>query len=552
MSGRLFFCLLLLSFSVTSAAADTPPVVDALQLIGGLGNQQALDIAVVQRPEGPALAVAGSDDAFFGGQALTLLTGLDLAPLASHRWPGTGGSMDPQAEVFAGVAATAEGAYFAGRSWIATTDLVGLKEPKAVVVKYPVGPDGLPRFDAPSWVATPSFYPPLQGYETFLAVAAAIESGGAAVYAVGTAEANPRNTTAIMAKLSAAGDVLWQVALGDEGSDVRSIATDVRVCGGEIYTAGINHLPATDGGGQRLMLWKVSPQGAVQWRMEAPDRLGSDFAAHLACEGAELYATVGMEAGPSGGRDGLMVKFRPDGTLIWKLAGGGSGDDVPGALLMVEGRLFLAGSTTSGAVGGSDGFLAEIHPSTGAILSSSLHGGALDDRLEALAAVPGGLVAAGTTASFVDGGNLTGQQEAWLLRFSVPSPEPPAPEPPLAVVIDVMPHSAMSRVPLHSVSLPVAILSSAAFDAPAQVDPATLTFGRTGDEASRRFCHSMPHDVNGDRLPDLLCDFSPRKTALGAADDDVVMRGLLRNGRPFIGRDVIRPRIVKPSPHAGR
>jgi hypothetical protein len=51
---------------------------------------------------------------------------------------------------------------------------------------------------------------------------------------------------------------------------------------------------------------------------------------------------------------------------------------------------------------------------------------------------------------------------------------------------------------------PVAILSAATFNAPAEINVATLTFGRTGDEHSLIFCNPG-EDVNGDGLPDLVC-----------------------------------------------
>jgi hypothetical protein len=78
----------------------------------------------------------------------------------------------------------------------------------------------------------------------------------------------------------------------------------------------------------------------------------------------------------------------------------------------------------------------------------------------------------------------------------------------------------------------VAILSARAFNAPARVDQAKLTFGRTGDEASLAFC-SGAEDVNGDRLPDLVCHFHNGKTGFRPGDTKAVLKGAVRGGGFF-------------------
>ena len=57
----------------------------------------------------------------------------------------------------------------------------------------------------------------------------------------------------------------------------------------------------------------------------------------------------------------------------------------------------------------------------------------------------------------------------------------------------------------------VAILSSDGFDAFADVDQATLTFGATGNEASFKSCARKAKYVNEDNLKDLVCTFVVKK-----------------------------------------
>jgi hypothetical protein len=83
--------------------------------------------------------------------------------------------------------------------------------------------------------------------------------------------------------------------------------------------------------------------------------------------------------------------------------------------------------------------------------------------------------------------------------------------------------------------LDVAILSSASFDAPAQVDTSSLTFGHTGSEASLVSCRSNPLDVNGDGLNDLICSFTVRAGGFVPGDTQAVLHGKTRSGTPIVG-----------------
>jgi len=119
--------------------------------------------------------------------------------------------------------------------------------------------------------------------------------------------------------------------------------------------------------------------------------------------------------------------------------------------------------------------------------------------------------------------------------------------PMLPVAINVRPWSCANKIiEGKDGALPVAILSSPAFNAVAAVDISTLTFGRDGSEKSLLQCVQGQQDLNGDRLPDLLCYFDLNKANFEDGDTAAVLRARTVNGRSVIGTDSVR---VRHRPH---
>jgi hypothetical protein len=113
--------------------------------------------------------------------------------------------------------------------------------------------------------------------------------------------------------------------------------------------------------------------------------------------------------------------------------------------------------------------------------------------------------------------------------------------PPRAVRIDIKPGDGVASINIHSHGkIPVAVLGDAGLDVATDLDPASLTFGRTGNETSLAFCDKTPADVNGDGFPDLLCHFETETSAFLAHDTQAVLKGMTRTGTRIRGSDAIR------------
>lgn len=112
-----------------------------------------------------------------------------------------------------------------------------------------------------------------------------------------------------------------------------------------------------------------------------------------------------------------------------------------------------------------------------------------------------------------------------------------------AVAIDVKPGSAVNPIDVSAQgTVPVAILSTPSFDAPARVGPTSLTFGKTGEESSLVRCNARGEDVNGDGLRDLVCHFGVSQLGLAAGDTEAVVNGELVLGGSIRGSDAVRVR----------
>jgi hypothetical protein len=145
--------------------------------------------------------------------------------------------------------------------------------------------------------------------------------------------------------------------------------------------------------------------------------------------------------------------------------------------------------------------------------------------------------AAGTYAVFNDYMLSSGYAVGWEFDGDATGCAPPV----IEVDIDIKPGSFPNSVNHRGKGkIPVAILSTADFDAPSDVGPDSLTFGPTGDEDSLAFCSPSPEDVDGDGLYDLVCHFFTQSAGFACGDEMGVLKGQTVDGVPMEGSDSVR------------
>jgi len=107
------------------------------------------------------------------------------------------------------------------------------------------------------------------------------------------------------------------------------------------------------------------------------------------------------------------------------------------------------------------------------------------------------------------------------------------------VSIDIQPGSSPNIINAKiRGKIPVAILSTAQFDAVAQLNQGSLTFGRMGVEMSLASCNST--DVNGDGLLDLVCHFNTQQSGFQSGDTQGILRGSMIDGTSIAGTEKVR------------
>jgi probable HAF family extracellular repeat protein len=111
----------------------------------------------------------------------------------------------------------------------------------------------------------------------------------------------------------------------------------------------------------------------------------------------------------------------------------------------------------------------------------------------------------------------------------------------LKVTIDIDPwfKPNIIDIMLKWVPIPVAILSTPSFNAPKSIEWDSLTFGHSGNEKSLAFCLPMPIDVNGDKIPDLICFFNTGEAAFQCGDTQGILKGQTKDGNPIQGSDSV-------------
>lgn len=247
------------------------------------------------------------------------------------------------------------------------------------------------------------------------------EAGTRYLYIAGSGQANGGGSVANVSKYAMDGTRIWWRTLGDESYGKTSSG---KVCNsiinGKIYVAGLQKGTWNGDTGSIGYVWIRDPNGvALSPIMYQETGKGTAFQ-DCCFDGQYLYAVGHINPGLSGGRDVLVTKYLPDGTLIWQKTWGGTSDETAQAVLEKDDFLYVTGQTVSFGSGQEDVFLLQISANDGTIRNQTISGGNLTDVPLDITANGNYVFTQGYTTSVSDNGNTPGKYEGMLLSYLLP------------------------------------------------------------------------------------------------------------------------------------
>ena len=158
--------------------------------------------------------------------------------------------------------------------------------------------------------------------------------------------AGGNNYDLYLVKYDEYGSVLWAVRAGGTGDDRASAVTTDNA--GNSYLTGyfgssaitFGTFTLTNSGGVDIFIVKFSPQGTVLWAKSAvgadwdfgtavaANRFGNCFLTGYFRGNSVSFGDITLTNGNSSFYDMCLVKYAPDGTVLWARSAGGSGDDI--------------------------------------------------------------------------------------------------------------------------------------------------------------------------------------------------------------------------------
>ena len=241
-----------------------------------------------------------------------------------------------------------------------------------------------------------------------------------------------------VAKLDAAGNIVWQKSYGGNG-DEYSVAAAATPDGGYVLTGytltnnngdvGQNH------GNTDFWVLKINGTGTLLWQ-KTLGGTGDDRPAAVTTTTEGRIGVAGYTSstnGDVGSNHGLedmwvMLLDNGNGNFLWKKTFGGTGSDAARALAPAPGGgLYVGGITASNnsgdveaSKGSTDFWVAQMDRNLSIVWKKNF-GGTNDDNLNALAVGPDNtLVAVGSTKSNNTGdvGPATGSEDMWIIKMN--------------------------------------------------------------------------------------------------------------------------------------
>jgi uncharacterized delta-60 repeat protein len=212
------------------------------------------------------------------------------------------------------------------------------------------------------------------------------------VYVAGGTTAGDGNI--LVLKFSSDGSVVWQKTWGPAGGfNGVAVGPD-----GNVYVVG--NAARADSSGSDVVLLKLDPAGALlmQKSYSASEIADARGGVAVATDGSIHVAGAIQEVDRDVVVDAMLVKFAPDGSLVWDRSWGGRSGDVSGAVAAKpDGTVLWAGDTNSFGAGSDDAFLLQMSLDGKAMDASTWGGTGIDHATGVEVAADGTNLLGGTT-----------------------------------------------------------------------------------------------------------------------------------------------------------
>lgn len=240
------------------------------------------------------------------------------------------------------------------------------------------------------------------------------------------------STAATVVKFSANGDIIFAKAVGSTGDSFNDVGVDNS---GNIYAVGnfSSGVGIENYGKADAVIAKLDSNGNLAWTQHYGGSRIDNFSGIIALNdgcvvvGRSQSSDYSLQSlGNQGDYDAIIVKFNPNGTIVWENAFRGFYADGFSSITQAkDGALVVCGYSASGSrdlktignKGGTDGVIVAFN-AMGKVSSVQGYGGSRDDKFESACVLNSGeIVACGSTLS-IDG-DLVGARAASDGQYTV-------------------------------------------------------------------------------------------------------------------------------------
>jgi len=243
--------------------------------------------------------------------------------------------------------------------------------------------------------------------DSFSDVKQTSDGGYIAVGSTHSYEPDPGEEYFWVIKTDALGETEWSKVFGtgsgDEAESVAITADDNYIVVGDTYSFAQN--------GKDAWILKLDGEGDTIWTRTFSGP-GSDAAESVIVDNNGDYLVTGYSYNAAGDKDALLLKYDPDGNLLWQQTYGGLDEDwISGLCQTEDGNYVLTGFTRSFGANARDSYLIKTDVN-GDTLWTRTYGGPDDQWGRSISNLPdGGVVIAGWTGTFFSASDI------WLLRM---------------------------------------------------------------------------------------------------------------------------------------